>query len=479
MKLLFLQCLISCVIFSQTINNPFIEALINNKENITDYVDKDELARSERLNIQYNDVRYKWLISFDIPDGVKAGFREGKYNYSLQQLQLENGFSVVTLAVPSVNYIQKFYFLNDKFVSPSGYFTRNWIEKESKYFKFRISEPKYFNDYCIKRLDWFVDSLCGLLEVEPERQKLLEEEKIYYTFCKDENEVEKITGYRSKGITLLAADEIVTAYQTHFHEIAHLLINFKLRNPGLYTLPFFMEGFAVAVGGRGGMAPNVVTDLGYYLQQTHFLSYDSILTNESFYREDANMTYAVSGLYNSFLLKELGGKEYLDLYSKVNGNLDQVRNIQVSDIKLPPGEKFMSFVNDYYSNRSILFLNKPDILLPDLEGKKFTRMNGYYLFEWRNVSNITVQEFNYADYISRQFQDLFPDKQYNIEMYSIITEKNKTIRAYNLLNDELIALYDINFSLENKNFDNKYYFIRANIFENKAVENAAWQQSPQ
>ena len=45
----------------------------------------------------------------------------------------------------------------------------------------------------------------------------------------DENEVESITGFKAKGIAMLGSDEIVTSYQTHFHEVAHLLINFKLK----------------------------------------------------------------------------------------------------------------------------------------------------------------------------------------------------------------------------------------------------------
>ena len=143
----------SILVLSQPIENNFIDALVNNKSSIADFIDNDELKRSERLGISYSGVTYKWLVSFDIPDDIKAGFRERKYDYTLQSMQLEDGFSVVTLAVGSINYLQKFYFLNSKFVPPSRYFTRNWEVKESRYFKFRISEPKYFNDYCIKRLD--------------------------------------------------------------------------------------------------------------------------------------------------------------------------------------------------------------------------------------------------------------------------------------------------------------------------------------
>src|SRR4030095_2636049 len=355
MKTLCLFFLICPSLLAQPVNNPFVDALINNKENIADFIDNDELSRSERLGIHYTDVIYKWLISYDIPDEIKAGFKEGKYNYSIQQLQLEDGFSVLTLAVPSRNYLQKFYLLYNKFVPPSRYFSRNWEKKESKYFKFRISEPKYFNDYCIKRLDDFVDKIADTLEFSNGEKETLQNGKIYYLFCSSEDEVEKITSYKSKGMAVLAFDEIITAYQTHFHEVAHLLINYKLKNLGLYTVPFFMEGFAVAAGGRGGLAPRVITDIGYFLQKTNFITYDSILTYDEFYSNDANSTYAVSGLYNSFMLSELGGENYLILYKKANGNLDYVKNIKPGDLNLPSLDKFENYMYNYNNNKPLLF----------------------------------------------------------------------------------------------------------------------------
>ena len=127
-------------------------------------------------------------------------------------------------------------------------------------------------------------------------KRILEKQKIGYIFCADEKGVEKITGFNAKGLAMLGTDEVVTSYQTHFHEVAHILINYKLKLLGLYTLPFFMEGFAVAVGGRGGMAPRVVTDLGYFLQKSGQLTYDSIFTFDQFRSTDGSITYPVAVL---------------------------------------------------------------------------------------------------------------------------------------------------------------------------------------
>ena len=443
------------IAFSQPIENRFIDALIHDKDNITDYIDKDELNSSSRLGIEYSGVNHKWLISFDIPDEVKEGFKGGKYNYTLQTQQLEDGFSVVTLAVGSVNYLQKFYFLNDNFVHPSIYFTRNWKEIESRYFKFKLSEPKYFNDYCVKRLDDFVDSLCTLLEVEPERKNLLAAGKINYTFCIDENDVEKITGYKSKGMSVLAFDEVITAYQTHFHEVAHILINFKLQNLGLYTLPFFMEGFAVAVGGRGGMAPRVVTDLGYYLQKTGFLTYDSILTYESFYGQDANMTYAVSGLYNRFLLDMLGGKKYIKLYKTVNGDINYVKQIKPNGFSLPSIEQFDKFL-EIRDKEKIMYVDEKDNLKPEFNfqgvGGSIAYLEDYYKFFIFNYFFIGPSKKEIEDDIhSKIIPSIINNPLNDCNSYAkyCVTTDSSSVKIYNLYNDELIFNFNSSFSIFN------------------------------
>lgn len=257
--------LILPIVHSQSVSNKFIDALIYNKPEITDYVNKGELENSRRLGIQYNGVKNKFLIGNDIPEEIKAGIKSGKFKYDVSEKSLEDSFTEVTFKSPDANYSKVFYF-DDGFVTSSTYVSRNWVKKESKYFSFSIQEPKYFNDYCIKRLDQFVDMVADTLGFTITEKRILEKEKIGYVFCADENEVKNITGFSAKGMAMLGTDEVVTSYQTHFHEVAHILINYKLKNLGLYTLPFFMEGFAVAMGGRGGMAPRVVTDLGYYLQ---------------------------------------------------------------------------------------------------------------------------------------------------------------------------------------------------------------------
>ena len=137
---------ISTGIVAQSTPEKFIQALVNHDDNIKDYVDAGELARSERLGINYNGVKNKFLIGFDLDNFFKHDHADS--TYTINSGTLEDGYSFAELLFLNQQRSPKYYFLNGKFVAPSKYYTRNWQTKESKYFIFKISEPKYFNDYC-------------------------------------------------------------------------------------------------------------------------------------------------------------------------------------------------------------------------------------------------------------------------------------------------------------------------------------------
>ncbi len=155
-----------------------------------------------------------------------------------------------------------------------------------------------------------------LLQINKDRVNLLQKEKINYILCKDENEIKTISGFDTRGIYILAYDEVITTFNTHYHELSHLLMNFKLQNLPLYTLPFFQEGFAVAVGGRGGIGRNILLNIGYFLEKSNYLKFNSILSKKDFVSENASMAYPAAGLYNYFLISNYGINSYIKLYLK-------------------------------------------------------------------------------------------------------------------------------------------------------------------
>lgn len=140
-------------------------------------------------------------------------------------------------------------------IFPSNYYSQGWKTTESRFFKFYISTPELFNAYTAERLDNFVLKMSSVLEYSEEDLALLEKEKIFYYFCKDDFEIEKLSGFKTLGIYNLASDLIITTYNCHYHEICHLLMNYKIKNVPLFTHPLLQEGFAVAYGGRGGREP--------------------------------------------------------------------------------------------------------------------------------------------------------------------------------------------------------------------------------
>lgn len=469
MKTALLIFLLNFSLLAQSVPQKFFDALVYDKGNITDFINKETYTRSKCLGITYSGVKEKALLTFEIPEKMKEDIVSGKHKLEIFE-STEGKYTVVNITIPGYNYGRTYYF-DGGFIPVSEYMTRQWGKLESRYFKFRLQDATFFNDYCVKRLDDFVDMMADTLGFTREEKELLAKEKILYTFCSDEKMVEKITGFRSKGMALLANEEIVTAYQTHFHEVAHILINYKLKNLGVYTLPFFMEGFAVAMGGRGGMAPRVVTDVGCFLQQTNFLTYDSIFTNEQFYSNDLNMSYAISGLYNMFLINEIGISKYLELYREVNGDLSYVNNIVISQIDLPSKEKFNTFLSEYSSQR-IMYVNAKDTITaePDTNESSgnFIISGNYINFVVKEKYSIGfTEQLNPKDYYSRKFAELYKTDKKCILKYCFITGK-EFIDIYNLYNDELIYSYSKGLSVNPISIPKtgKYYnfFIISSLF---------------
>jgi hypothetical protein len=142
----------------------------------------------------------------------------------------------------------------------------------------------------------------------------LKKEKIIYILCKDEDEIEKLTGYKARGMFNLAYDYVISTFNCHYHELLHLLMNYKLKNIPPYTHSFLQEGFAVSFGGRGGKEPEVILNLGCFIAESKFLEYKELLSLDKFRNFDVSMSYPLSGLYNNFIISNFGIDNYLKLY---------------------------------------------------------------------------------------------------------------------------------------------------------------------
>jgi hypothetical protein len=454
MRILFLFIVFICAQnFPQHVNNEirnFFKDLIANTDDLSKYINNSEMTKSERLGIQYEGIKNKFLISFDIDETIKNEIREYKTSYLLKEEKLDEDFSKITFFVQSRNYSKEFYFKDNKLISPAYYFTSGWKNFKTKFFDFFISDPTIFNDYSAETLENYIAVMAGLLQLDENQREVLEENKIIYILCRDEDEIKKLTGFATRGIYMLAFDEIITTYNCHFHELAHLLINFKLKSLPLYSLPFFQEGFAVAAGGRGGLSRNVLFDAGYFLQKLGIIKFNSILTKEEFLSEDASTTYPAAGLYSLFLMKQYGIDSYLKLYRKYCGTESFVSEIKVNSLMLPPIDEFEKFIDSLKSG-ALVSIDIQDKNVKNISEGPFYSIReaeNYYVISLR--SNIVLTPKETPDrYISKKFAEVFPEIKYQGEKY-LITASSREINVYNLYTNILIASYTAGFSLDNK-----------------------------
>jgi hypothetical protein len=310
---------------------------------------------------------------------------------------------------------------------------------------------------------------------EAERNQL-KEKKIFYFLCKDEEEIQKVTGFTTRGIYILAQDYVITTFNTHYHELLHFLINYKLRKLPLYTHPFLQEGFAVAFGGRGGLEAHTISEMGVFLIKSGFANYKELLSKLDFQKTDASISYPISGLYSDFLIKNIGIENYLKLYKKYSGNSEKVLSEKINEEDLLSDDKWILFIDSLSSQnpvKTIVDLNVSDY-------RPITQRNDFevyendeeYLFRIKDTLLISTPTI-LSNFKSKIFSQHFPNRNYNSEKYLIIANQNE-ISVYNLFSDNLSGKYVASFSLPYWTVplkDGFYEFIiKKNLFDEELME---------
>lgn len=445
----------------------FINAMLNDSDSLETFVLSEELSLSKRLGITYEGVKNKFLISYEIPNEILPQIKNGKADYKMDIESLDDQYSILHFEVPANNYKAKYYFKDRYLVSPPYYYYKDWQKIESKHFIFYVSKPEYFNQYSIDKLEDFIESIFTKLEFIKDEIKTLEKEKIIYILCKDENDIEQLTGYKARGMCNLAYDYLITTYNCHYHELLHLLINFKLKNLPLYTHPFLQEGFAVALGGRGGKEPGVILNLGCFIEKSGFLNYKDLLDINNYKNNDVSLSYPLSGLYNKFLIENLSIDDYLELYLKYSSSNNITSTISTSD--LPAEEDWLNFLKEYPDNEKIKFDLKESDFEKLIKDSLFTisQKDNYYLVN--TMRNLLFSAFDKdKTYQSKIFNELFSIDIYNGEKY-LVRVNNTEIAVYNLYTNNLIANYASGFTIDMKPVpkENGYFqfLLNKNLFD--------------
>jgi len=447
--------------FSQSLTieraSAFIEAIVIKNQELTIFVLPEELAISKRLGISYIGLENKFLISYEIPNEIIEEINNGETDYTIYIEKIDDEFSFLHFECAEMNYKTKYYFKNGYLISPLYFYYKDWQKIESEYFIFYVSEPMFFNQYSIEKLEEFITSIFSILKYSEEEKELLKREKLIYILCKDEEEIEKLTGHKARGIGNLAYDYVITTYNCHYHELLHILINFKLKKLPLYTHPFFQEGFAVAFGGRGGYEPGIILNLGKFLEQSDFMKAEQLFSESEFKTYDVSMSYPLSGLYNSFLINEIGIDNYIKLYVEYSSK--NVNGFVINKDKLPTKLKWNDFVNNFSNDEEIKIDISEDDFQTLIEDSSYIVKDygRFYLIMTKEniLISTTGQNKNYS---SKIFNEFYPDKNYHNEKY-LIRVSDSEVAVYNLFTNNLIANYVSGFSTEMKPVpkENGYY----------------------
>lgn len=451
---IFIFLLFTISIYSQVLNEnkaeSFIRALLNNSEELNNYFDSSELLLSERLGISYSDVKFKQLISIDIDSQIKTQLLNKQLGYDYEIIPLESDFSKLSIKIPQKELKYEYLFCNSKLISKPSYYSRNWPKYSSKYFIFHVSDSSLINEYSINELDLFVEKILEILECSDSEIGKLKTAKIHYFLCKNDDEINKLTGYSARGLYYLANDFIISTFNCHYHEISHLLINYKINSLKLFTQPLLQEGFAVAFGGRGGKEPNVILNMGSFLVKSNFLNYDMLLSKSDFSQYDASLSYPVAGLFTKFLIESIGIEKYLELYIKYTFSSDEIDINQISLNDLQISSEWENYVNQNYSNQPIrtIDINEKEfpLLIKENENTKIYANNNEYLIKVRSYVGLKANEIQ--NYQSAMFQQIFPNSKYQGEKY-ILTANENEVSIYNLFTNNLIAKYVKGFSIDN------------------------------
>lgn len=453
MKIIFILLLFFPFTYTQTISNDRIEEIINlliaNSPGISNHINADELQIANRFGIEYEGIKNKFLIANDILKEFANDLLNEKIKYEYKLEGLEDNFSLLIITIPTLN-LKREYFLKDSFLVTSAYYhSRTWKTIATDYFQFFVSDETLFNDYSINLLEKFIDRMSGILSFTETELNQIKEKEIFYFLCKDEEEIKKVTGFATRGIFILAQDYVITTYNTHYHELLHFLVNYKLRKLPLYTHPFLQEGFAVAFGGRGGLDAHTIFEMGVFLIKSGFANYKELLSKLDFQKTDASISYPISGLYTEFLIKNIGIDNYIKLFKKYFGTSEKVLSENITEEDLLSDDKWNLFIDSLSSQNPVVI--KTELSVSDY--KLITKQNDFevyenerdYLFRVKDTLLISTPTI-ISNFKSKIFSQHFSSRKYNSEKYLIIANQNE-ISVYNLFSNNLIGKYIASFSL--------------------------------
>jgi hypothetical protein len=160
------------------------------------------------------------------------------------------------------------------------------------------------------------------------------------------------------------------------------------------------------------------------------------------------MSYPLSGLYNLFLINKIGIEKYLNLYLKYS--LMDISGLVIKQDELPSELDWDDYVKNFTNDQLVRvdFPKENFRTLAEDSSYSLKENDKAYLFEIKNdiLISISLEE---KGYISKKFNELYPDKLYNREKY-LVRVNDSEVAVYNLFTNNLIANYVSGFSVDMK-----------------------------
>lgn len=298
---------------------------------------REDFVLSGRLGIEYECIQLKYDCASPIIYNPEI-FRIGGLKTIVSAKQVDANTAEVLLQVCAGDTIEFPYYLRKtdagwKIVSQLKFYTQAWNHRDSEYARVYFAGDKAFADSLLRGLDEFIASAAGKIGIPPGKIDLLRKEKVYYYYCSEE-QLRQITGHNTMGEANLQFDAVVSRYPVHKHELAHLLIAFKLEKQPLYTIPFLQEGIAVYLGGRKQTSPGEIFELAKQVLQYEIAGLEDVLTYDGFHKTSSvDAAYALSGLWVKYIVDKAGEDRFFQLYLRLSGDAATVRGLTAEQIK--------------------------------------------------------------------------------------------------------------------------------------------------
>lgn len=474
----------------ETVFDAYVQALVaEDWMKAETYWLPEEIRTSKRLDITYAGIKTKYDCASPLISALE-GIRNNDVKVSVTETIYHDDWAQMAVQLTTSNdSVTVSYYLMEsegewRLTSPLLIHTRDWKRYDTRYVTVHFSDASLINKHALEELDRFTASVGKCFELSPLEMERLEEEKIDYYLCTEE-EIKKLTGFSTHGMTNLQFDAIISRHLPHYHEMVHLLINYALKELPLYTLPCLQEGIAVCLGGRWRRSPGVIFQIGHFTLAQKIFRLEDVLAYDGFHKKVNNpdFSYPLSGIFVKFLIDRFGIERFKSLYRDLSGTESKVRSFSAEDIQSQVSTTCeISWVEirdnfaHYWEQFEFSGLNPGGDLLPnqplmilksaDLSAQIWDLDNAYF-FEIQAMTEtpsgvILMKDSSSSvteSYQSRLFAEHLPNAQYHGEIYGIQFSTNE-VGLYDYYTNNLLAKYVSSFSPSSDYWDSEEKTIR-------------------